>query len=86
MTKNRVRIDEAALQRAIQPGIDRIQDQMNEQLRTAIAQVRDEMQGQPADEVFEVLVQRLKADIPGFKVNEQAMRGVATEIEAGTLS
>lgn len=86
MAKNRIKIDEAALQRAIQPGIDRMQAQRNEQLQTTIRDVRDEMGGQPADRVYETLVTRLRADIPGFNVNEEAMRKVAVEIEAGTLT
>lgn len=63
-----------------------MQDQLNEQLRATIRHVSDEMNGQPADQVYETLVTRLRADIPGFKVNEEAMRKVAVEIEAGTLT
>lgn len=86
MPKNRIHINEDALQRAIQPQIDKMQADLNEQLRSSIRGVRDEMEGQPADDVYAVLIQRLERDIPNLNVNEANMRTVAAEIEAGTLT
>lgn len=86
MTKNRVRIDEAALRRAVQPSIDDLQARLNAELQSTIREVRDEMEGQPADQVFDTLVARLEERIPGLNLNEDTLRGVAAEIEAGTLT
>lgn len=86
MTKNRIKIDEAALRRAIQPQLDNAQQALTQQLQATVREVNDEMSGQPSDQIYDTLVTRLRNQIPGFKVNEQEMRRVAAEIEAGTLT
>ena len=86
MTKNRIKIDEAALRRAIQPQLDNAQQALTQQLQATVREVNDEMSGQPSDQIYDTLVTRLRNQIPGFKVNEQEMRRVSAEIEAGTLT
>ena len=82
---NRIKIDEAALRRALQPQVDKMQAELNETFQALVRAVRDEMSGQPADRVFPVLVQRLRDAVPGANINEANLRVVAQQIEAGTL-
>lgn len=86
MTKNRIKIDEAALRRAIQPQLDKAEDTLTQQLQATVRDVNDEMRGQPSNHVYDTLVKRLRDQIPGLTLNEREMRRVAAEIEAGTLT
>jgi hypothetical protein len=79
-------IDEAALQRAVQPGVDRLEAEMNQTLQNTIREVRDTMTGQPADQVYDQLVSRLQARLVGIQLNEPQLGGVAQAIQDGTLT
>lgn len=86
MGKNfEIKIDEAALQRAIQPGIEEIERQSNEILHATVREVRDEMDGQPAEEVYEVLATRLRAALPGFTFDHDRVVELAEAISQGSL-
>lgn len=80
------RINERGIQQAIQPQLDNIQAQVNEILRSTLREVRDEMTGQPADEVLVVIEQRLEERMPlKFELNRENLREFAVAIEEGTL-
>lgn len=83
---NGIQINEAALRRAAQPGLDRMQQQLNDELHAVLREVRDEMSGQPAAAVLAELKLRLARRIPGVQLNEDNLRQLAQEIEAGTLT
>ena len=86
MGKNfEINIDEAALQRAIQPGIEEIERQSNEILHATVREVRDEMDGQPAEEVYDALATRLRAALPGFTLDHDRVVELAEAISEGTL-
>lgn len=85
MAKSKFTINENAIKRAAQPQIDEIQDRINETLRATLREVRDEMTGQPADEVLVVIKQRLLERIPGLELNAGNLREYAVAIEKGEL-
>jgi hypothetical protein len=52
--------------------------------RDTVRRVRDEMQGQPASVVHQVLVERLRGRLPGIEVDDSQMRRAAWAIEHGS--
>lgn len=85
MTK-KFSLDEAAILRAVQPKLDEIQAQANLAVQDVVRGVRDDMEGQPADDVYAELVKRLNEQISGMTLNHDNLRALAAEIEAGTLT
>lgn len=87
MTKNKIHLDQDAIMRAVQPQIDKLQQEFTTQLQAIVREVRDEMNGQPAAEVYAVLMTRLRAGLPAeTTLDEAKIRELADEIEAGTLT
>lgn len=78
-------IDEAALQSALQPQLDELQAHINETLQTILTEVRDEMEGQPADEVEPVLRSRVQAALPDLELGDVELWEFAEAIEQRTL-
>jgi hypothetical protein len=54
--------------------------------RDTVRRVRDDMHGQPAALVHQVLVDRLRGRLPGIDVDEKQMRRVAWAIEHGVVA
>lgn len=78
-------LDEAALQRAIQPQLDLLEADLNQALQDTIREVKAEHDGQSVDEVYHVLVTRLMAVIIGFNPDEPQLRKLAQDIVDGNL-
>lgn len=85
MSDHEIKIDQQALLRAAQPQLDALQEDLDSRIQAAIRGVRDEMSGQPADVVFAKLTERLNEQVSGLQLNDDSLREVAAEIEAGTL-
>jgi hypothetical protein len=78
------KFNEAALEKLKQDAIRKLQPEVDARLQGIIRGVRDEMEGQPADDVYAELVTRL--DAAGVTPNEPNVRKLAEEIQAGTLT
>lgn len=85
MPKNRIHIDQAALERAAAPGIARMAEQKNETMRATIREVNSEMRGRPKPEVVTVMMDRLRAALPGASWNIGELEKYADAISNGTL-
>lgn len=80
-------LDANALTKALDPQIDQSEDELTAEMHAIVREVREEMQGHPADEVHRILAARLTAGLPtGVALPDNALRTIATEIEAGTTS
>lgn len=84
--KTRITINEDAIRKAAQPGLDGLQAKLTAELQATLRELRDEMEGQPADDVQAELVKRLDARIPGFRPNDDVVRRYAEAISEGTLT
>ena len=80
------KINQAALNAAAAEGLAKLQPEYDAAVQGVVRGVRDDMEGQPADEVYPELVRRLEAEIPGVQPNESNLRRVAQEISDGTLT
>lgn len=79
-------INQAALDDAVAESMASLQAEYTAALQDVVREVRDEMEGQPVDEVYDELVRRLEEEIPGSQPNEPNLRIVAQEISDGTLT
>jgi hypothetical protein len=81
------KINKAALDQVVEKAIATAQPQYDAALQEVVRGVRDEMEHQPAEEIYAELERRLHDRFgPGFTPNEDALRRIAEEISAGTLS
>lgn len=76
MAKPRIKINEA--------GVREVHEEASAPARQIVREVRGAMQGEPADTIHPVLVERLRA--AGMQPNVEQLRVVAEEISAGTLT
>ena len=74
------------LERELQQLIEQeVQPQVNAAVQDVVRGVRDEMVGDPADQVYTELVARLQQEFPAIELNEPELREIAQTIEDGTL-
>jgi hypothetical protein len=80
----KIKLNQQALDKLAREAARRQEPTVNAVLHETLRELRNEMTGQPADEIETELVKRLSARIPGFTPAPQ-LRELAEAIEAGTL-
>jgi hypothetical protein len=55
-------------------------------VREVVRSVDEEMRGQPAHMVYEMLIATLHRRLPGLDIDQEAMRGIAARISFGLLA
>lgn len=76
------RFDEESLRGTADELVQQRQEQFNVEMRQVIRDVRDEMNGQLAAQVYPELISRLKAKFETFEPDEDGLREVAGAIES----
>jgi hypothetical protein len=77
-----VEINEEALMRAIQPGVKKLEAEYGVKQRAILNDIALTRAGQPANEIYDEIVRRCQAEIPGWQPHEDKVRAIAEQIEA----
>lgn len=80
------KFNERGMNAAIEQIRQQAERQANAEMQRIIWDVRNEMVGQPADQVQAELVRRLTTEIAGLQPNMDSMRQIAEAIEADDLT
>ena len=75
--------DQETMLRVIPPGENVVNQSLSDIVQSTLLEARREMEGHPADEVFDTLMSRLQERIPGVAPNEAELRRVAQAIADG---
>ena len=86
MAQPKIKINKNVLEQIRQEAIAKFQPDYDMALQDVVRGVRDDMEGEPVEEVYAEMVRRLQKDIPGVQLQEENLRRVAQEISDGTLT